>query len=229
MTWKRRTFVITSITASIAVQTLPIQAQSGRGRDPKRKGGGDRGECNLPEIAMNQGLVALVPAAGETLSIMATPTLWFYIPYASDPPLSVRLSLRDEGERRALIDPVLIPLFGTPGIISIRLPKALELDKSYHWYLTITCNPKEDGTGVDGWIRRIKPDYSLRNQLKQPLPLPEQLALYQKANAWHDQLTLLAEHISDPQAATAWVKLLVEAGLEEISQKPIVRCCMLTP
>ncbi|UIE38129.1 DUF928 domain-containing protein [Leptodesmis sichuanensis] len=245
MTWTRRSFICTSIIASLAVNTLPIRAQSGRGepkpdgnsnsgsdrgRPPKRVGGGDRrGQCNIPQTATNQELIALVPEQGEALSITETPTLWFYVPYAPTSPLSARFTLRDEQGRRALFAPILFPLSGTPGIIGIRLPKPLQPETSYHWYLTILCQSKAEGPGVDGWVRRVVPDSQLSQQLQQPLSLQERLDLYQKANIWYDRLTLLAEqHTSNAQAANKWRRLLQEIGLEALSQEPIVPCCRIT-
>jgi hypothetical protein len=244
MTWTRRSFIYTAIIASLTVHTIPIRAQSSRGepepisnsnrgsdrgRPPRRKGGGDRrGRCDIPKTATNQELVALVPEQGETLSITGTPTLWFYVPYSSTTPLSARFTLRDERGQRALFDPVSIPLTGTPGIIGIRLPKTLQPGISYQWYFTILCQA-ETGPGVDGWIRRVTPDAELSRQLQQLLSLQERLDLYQKANIWHDRLTLLAEQrTSNSQAADAWRKLLQEIGLAALSQEPVVPCCTMT-
>lgn len=245
MTWTRRSFICTSIIASLAVNTLPIRAQSGRGepkpdgnsnsgsdrgRPPKRVGGGDRrGQCNIPKTTINQKLIALVPEQGEALTITGTPTLWFYVPYAPTSPLSARFTLRDEQRRRALFDPILIPLTGIPGIIGIRLPKTLQPETFYQWYLTILCQPNVNGPTVSGWIQRVRPDSQLSHQLQQPLSLQEQLDLYQKANIWHDRLTLLAQQWNTTaEVAENWRKLLQEIGLEALSQEPIVPCCTVT-
>jgi hypothetical protein len=246
MIWIQRTLAITLLLVSLVTIAPPVHAQSrsesqptpsGPGRPPNRRGGGDRGNCYALKTQANQQLTALVPNDGETRSLTATPTLWFYVPYASTPdvsttiPISVRFSLRDARGRRALFDgipfePIVIPLSGTPGIIGIRLPKALEPEKEYRWYLTVICDATEDGPSVDGWLRLIQPSADLLRQLKQA-SIEERLVLYKNANIWSDQLTLLAEKRDLPSQGEEWTKLLQEVGLAELAHEAIAPCCVL--
>lgn len=247
MIWMQRTLAITLLLVSLGTIAPPVSAQSrsrsqptpsGPGRPPNRRGGGDRGNCYTLQAQANQQLTALVPNDGETRSLSPTPTLWFYIPYtatsaASLTPISVRFSLRDARGRRALFDgvpfePIVMPLSGTPGIIGIRLPKALEPEKEYRWYLTMICDATEDGPSVDGWLRSVAPRTDLERQLQQAASLQERLRLYHKANIWADRLTLLApERDRDPQAAVAWTQTLQEIDLAELAQAGITPCCAL--
>ncbi len=231
--------VETSVQASARQRSQPPPPA---GRPPNRKDGGKRGSCLVSETQTHQDFTALVPEHGEMHSLTATPTLWFYVPHASTTvPLVARFSLRDrEGSRAVLAGvpfaPMVIPLSNTPGIIGIRLPKPLEPETEYHWYLTLICAGSEDGPGVDGWLRLVKPDTSLLRQLNQASSWQERLALYKRANLWADRLTLLAE-VRDretslgenlpSQARVEWAKTLQEIGLAELAQEPIVSCCAL--
>lgn len=245
MIWIQRTLAITLLLVSLVTIAPPVPAQSrsglqptpsGPGRPPNRRGGGDRGNCYALKTQANQQLTALVPNDGETRSLTTTPTLWFYVPYASAPdtsttmPISVRFSLRDVRGRRALFDgvpfePIVIPLSGTPGIIGIRLPKALEPEKEYRWYLTVICDATEDGPSVDGWLRSMQPSADLLRQLKQA-SVEERLVLYKNANIWSDRLTLLAERRDRSSPGEEWTKLLQEIGLAELAQEAIAPCCV---
>jgi hypothetical protein len=238
--------VIASLPRSLPLTSLPtvassIQTHSGdkaqnpppTGRPPRRRDGGKRGNCTVLETQIHQEFTALVPNDGETRSLTTIPTLWFYVPYAATKPIAVRFSLRDAAGRRALFDgipfePVVIPLSGSPGIIGIRLPKALEPETEYHWYLTMICDATEDGPSVDGWVRSVKLSADLLRQFNRSQSFQERLLFYKNANIWSDRLTLLAgERDRTPQASAEWAKALQEIGLEKLTQEAIAPCCVL--
>ncbi|MBP5975178.1 DUF928 domain-containing protein [Brasilonema sp. CT11] len=217
---------------SFATGFLPIQAQtqtnsdpSGGGRPPNRLDGGDRGRCPATKTSANKNLIALVPATGEALSTAESPTILFYVPYASNSSLAARLSLQDENGY-GVIKPVQITLSEIPGIVSLRLPKQLEKNKLYHWFFTIICDTKNgtNNAGVDGWIRRIEPSPTLVRQLEKKSQ-QERAELYIKEGFWVDALALQLEmrHTND----TGWTNLLQSLNLRAIAPEKIVPCCTL--
>ncbi|NJM72073.1 MAG: DUF928 domain-containing protein [Scytonema sp. RU_4_4] len=221
---------------SFATGFLPIQAQtrsnnndpSGNGRPPNRVDGGDRGgRCSATKTSANKNLIALVPATGEALSTAESPTILFYVPYASDSSLAARLSLHDENGYR-VIKPIQMTLSEIPGIVSLRLPIQLERNKSYHWFFTIICDTT-NGTNnavVDGWIRRIEPSPTLARQFKEKKSQQERAELYVKEGLWLDALAQLT-HIpnTNRQADTDWTNLLQNLDLRAIAPEKIVPCC----
>jgi hypothetical protein len=222
---------------SFATGFLPIQAQTQRnsnpprsGRPPNRVDGGDRGGmCSATKTSANKNLIALVPTTGEALSTAESPTILFYVPYASNSSLAARLALKDENDYEA-IEPIQMILSQTPGIVSLRLPKQLEKNKPYHWYFTIICDTKNETNNavVDGWIRRVEPSPTLARQLKEKKSQRERAELYVKEGLWLDALALLLEmRYTNLQANTGWTHLLQSLDLKAIAPEKIVPCCTL--
>lgn len=225
------------ILMSFATGFLPIQAQtrsnnddpSGGGRPPNRVDGGDRGRCPATKTSANKNLIALVPATGEALSTAESPTILFYVPYASNSSLAARLSLHDENGYRVM-ESIQMTLSEIPGIVSLRLPIQLEKNKSYHWYFTIICDTKNgtNNASVDGWIRRIEPSPTLARQLKEKKSQQERAELYVKEGLWLDALALQLEmRHPNLQADTGWTNLLQSLDLRAIAPEKIVPCCTL--
>lgn len=200
--------------------------QTGTERDPKRRSGGDRGECPALSSNLNTApdnhLTALIPESGETLSALESPTLWFYIPYSSKSPLSARLVIRDE-YGKMVMEPQITELPTTSGIVRWQLPQELKINQSYHWYFSVLCNSDKPSSNpiVDGWIRRIQPNLALVSQLR-TATLTEQVTLYTQAGLWSDAFTLVAnQRDTDPQAKTEWNKLLKAISLESLVKQVI--------
>lgn len=214
---------------------IPTQRQDGgdsgsAGRPTQRQDGGDRG-CSALNIPANQHLTALVPARNEALTTTQSPTLLFYVPYTSSSTVYARFSLLDENEND-LVEPMQVTLSGTPGIISLRLPKPLEAKKPYYWAFAIICDRNDTAKDrvVYGWIQRIEPSPALVSQLKEKASPRERAALYAKEGFFLDALALLAEiRYTDPQADTDWSSVLQSLQLDDIAPEKIVQCCTLKP
>ncbi|MBD2002741.1 MULTISPECIES: DUF928 domain-containing protein [Cyanophyceae] len=238
MTWIKVILAITWVLISLATNYPQIQAQntgnggssdpSGGGRDPNRTSGSDRGNCPVVKNENEQeSLTALVAQKGEALTTSDSPTLLFYVPYASTTPLEARFSLRDD-KGYNVIKPILMTLSGTPGVVRVRLPKSLEKEKLYRWSFAIICEPTDESKnpGVDGWLRRVDPSPSLASQLTGKVSQRELAALYTKEGILLDALTLLAEiRYTDPQAESDWTSLLQSLGLEVIATEQVIQCC----
>ena len=237
MTRIRLALAIAWILFSVATSPLPLQAQTdsngdpyGSGRNPQREDGGDRG-CSALNIPENKYLTALVPARNEALATTQSPTLLFYVPYTSTSPISAKLSLLDENEND-VVEPMLVTLSGTPGIIRLRLPKPLETKKLYHWAFAVICDRNDTAKDrvVHGWIQHVEPSPALISQLKEKASPRERAELYAKEGFFLDALALLAEiRYTDPQANTDWSSLLQSLQLEKIAPEQIIPCCTLRP
>jgi Domain of Unknown Function (DUF928) len=219
-----------------------------RGAPGDRRGAGTRGECP----STKNPLVALVPMMPRTkqaspnteanstsasefvlgLTSQEYPTFWFYVPYAPKNASSVKFVILDEKKNPLTPQPIPINLEGTPGVISVRLPKgkALEIGQYYHWYLLINCDQKSqsEDVAVEGLVKRIAPKPDLQSSLANATPR-EQAAIYAKAGVWQDALTLLGElrrsKPKDTALAADWKQLLESVGLKEEANEQIIPCC----
>ena len=196
---------------------------------------GRRGPCNY----LDPPLIAFMPPAevnsktvsGEELENFVVwtaneqPTLWFYIPKQEQFQLEfAQLMLQDEDDEDVLKQPVLIPL-KTSGIFRYKLEKPLELDKIYHWYFSLLCEPRRPSRNpsVDGWVQRVK-QVSLgldEHQLEAATP-QERIELFASKDLWYETLTLLAEQRciepNNPILANYWAAMLRDINLEGIDQ-----------
>jgi hypothetical protein len=229
----------------------PIQFKrpplSPRGAPGNRKGGGTRDGHSCSALEINERLLALVPVMESEqeisnvwgLTVVASPTLWFYVPYLPKDIKVGKLELWDETDRNPRnyqqIYQGTFTVTETPGVISLNLPSTVKLepDKNYHWYLSldINCNHQIQSVDVNGWIQRAK----LNNisSVGQQSSQRERVIWYAENGIWYDAITELAQmQHSRPQAdnfITDWQKLLRDAGLEELANKPMIACCTLSP
>jgi len=100
------------------------------------------------------------------------------------------------------------------------------MGKTYHWSFLMICGAQvtPDSPGVQGVIKRIKPNGTL-NQLDGE-PLLEQALQYGANGIWFDTLTTLAQlRQSNPEDSSfqmAWADLLKSVGLDAIATQPLV-------
>ncbi|MBR8835090.1 MAG: DUF928 domain-containing protein [Stigonema ocellatum SAG 48.90 = DSM 106950] len=227
------------------VKFNPPPPPPNRGAPGNRGEGGSRG-CGVG----NQSLKALMPVYEETfsqnqkesiyttqvwgLTSFENPTFWFYVPYSSSSIKVTEFVLQNEKKKTIYRTPVTIP--ETPGIVSFRLPStsaALELDKNYHWFFklrVITCDSQQprDLDYVEGWVQRTHLNGQLGDRLKQATP-ELRVALYAENGLWYDALSALAElrlaNSKDTNLTAGWTSLLRSVGLENLANKPLVKCC----
>ena len=210
------------------------------GRPTQRTAGGDRNSCG-------ERLIALIPGKGEiqnqpgacgaesvsfpTLTVVESPTFWFYVPAQSTAGLSAEFVLLDNQEQPILIQP--ISLSETPGVVSVSPSHPLEAGKQYRWMFSVLVNPDRPSRNpaVEGVIRRIEPDSTLLSQIEDAVSPREQVAIFARHGIWQDALTTLGNlrrtTPGDPSLLTDWIDLLGSVGLESIASVPVVDCCQV--
>ena len=230
--------------------------QSDRGAPSGRRVGGSSRSGKCPVSAVGKQLTALVPetsmpsknkveAKDSTLkseklvwglTVDASPTLWFYVPYALTPKLSMEFLLQDEEGKEVYDSPVQSKT--TPaGVVSLPLSATavtLKVGKMYHWYFLINCGDPDEldaSSTVDGWVKRVDQlNPTLASQLQGTKP-QERVALYAKNGLWYDAVTALAKlrsvHPEDAKLNNDWVSLLGSVDLSGIASEPIAQCCTL--
>jgi len=206
------------------------------------QGGGTRGPC--PETPVP--LTALAPSIKQTsvrrtgrtrtsvymwgLTTVAYPSFWFYVPYTSEAAYPTDFVLQDENDRDVYRTSVSLPK--QAGVISVSLPataKALEVGKSYHWYLRVFCPPQPEPPLPDvkeGEIRRVSLDPALKKQIEAAEP-QQRVALYAAKGLWYDALSTSATlRAVKPEGETLkadWISLLRSVGLETIAMEPLTK------
>lgn len=211
-----------------------LPPKDGNGTPTTNNGTGTRGDCEYKE-----GDLLLTRMAGGKnfqLTVSEYPTFWVYVPYGSDKVSSGEFSIQ-QGEHDIYRATFKLP--ATPGIVSVTIPKTetpLELDKTYRWYVEISCPASTQSqqaatrlapASLTGFVRRVSQPPELEaelNQAKNPL---ERVAAYAKHDIWYDMLTELAQlrlqHPDDATLESVWLDLLGDErlGLKEIEQEPI--------
>ncbi|WP_308796209.1 DUF928 domain-containing protein [Tolypothrix sp. FACHB-123] len=239
---------ILSPTASPLAQNSPVKFKrpplSPRGAPGNRKGGGTRDGYICSTLDINESLMALVPSVEPEptishvwgLTLEASPTLWFYVPYQPKDIKVGELEIWDETHsdprNYQQIYQGTFTVTSTPGAIALTLPSTVKLEpgKNYHWYLTLkmNCDRVTQAVNVNGWIQQVK----LNNHLpSQQLGDRDRLIFYVENGIWFDAITLLAQmRRRQPETQiwrTDWQTLIGDIGLEEFANKPIVPCCQL--
>lgn len=173
-------------------------------------------------------LTALLPdSEAPILTSSDHPAFWFYVPYALTPDpaqFTLRFVLQNEQHqtvyetRFAMADPL-----PQGGVISLRFPSskaALEVGKSYRWYLLIYCDDTDEiyaPAFVEGTVRRAPLTAELRRELEQA-PTQNRFLLYARAQLWYDLLAALDARsgtATDSAIATDWAAVLQGVGLTD--------------
>ena len=160
-------------------------------------------------------------------------TLFFYIPHTD----AQTYALIVQNENNQTIYSGNFNISRNPGIVSLSLPAnskvpELKVGKNYSWFLSVVCNrtDRSQDSVVKGSIQRIEPEQKLRMELAK-VDIKERAAIYAMSGFLPDALTTLAqlrrERPNDADLKTDWEDLLRSAGLEGISQAPLVQCCNL--
>jgi Domain of Unknown Function (DUF928) len=198
-----------------------------------RTAGGKRGCSVMSEqqaTSNEKRLTALVPVYKSAnpelvfgLTTLSVPTFWFYVPYVTTS--TAEFGIENEAGQTVYKKPV--SLSGKPGIVSLSLAStafSLEIGKRYHWYLDVYCSPQQPPVSVDGWIKRVKLNATVKNQLAKAT-LKQRATLYANNGIWYDYLTAAAElHRLDPKQ-NDWAKILQSIGLDNLTSEPLVDCC----
>jgi hypothetical protein len=162
------------------------------------------------------------PRSGMTVS--ASPQFFIYSPQTTAS--TAEFVLKDENEvdlyRKTF------PISGEAKTLVIRLPESinLEVNRSYHWYFSIVCDPDNLSKNVDinAWTQRVAVNPALANELENADSLT-QSGLYAQTGIWYDAIAILAqlrqENSDDAIAVEKWKNLLNSAGLQEFVSLPI--------
>lgn len=214
-------------------QPLIFQPRSlGKDDEPERRQAGDKFGGSKCPSDLETTLTALVfgedDKSFKTPTVVADPTLWFYVPFDSAPALSAEFVLIDK-ENNKRIYKATYPLTGTPGIVSISLPPILEqLDRDYRWLFIVICDPEDRAADlyVSGKVRRVEPSPSLAAPT---IATPEERAfIYARNGLWYETITTLIEEfrpLNPEKAALRLTELLESVGIEGIEPSQIVPCC----
>jgi hypothetical protein len=169
---------------------------------------------------------ALLPSSFYGTTVSGHPTILVYLP-ASTAEQAI-FSLKDE--EKNLVYQMTIPISGNAGIVSIQLPEtapALEVDKSYQWYvaLQLDASLSPNSPFVDGWIKRITPDAKLSEALTGKSPM-EQSSILAANGVWYDTAGILARlkmnSATDEGIAKEWKELLDSVQLSDLLSASIV-------
>jgi hypothetical protein len=92
----------------------------------------------------------------------------------------------------------------------------------------VACDPDDRSTDyfVRGFVKRIEPQETLKNDLANPDPMARAIA-YAKNGIWYDTLTTLAQMRrqapDDASLKAEWTQLLQSQKLESVADKPLVQ------
>lgn len=184
------------------------------GKSGNTASGGSRGSCSGRDIP----LTVLMPDANFGRATVEQPTLWFYVPYASEEIAFGLFSLQTDSDVD-VGDPILVALPEmTSGFVSLTLPDSLaltELDTDYQWYFELYCDGDRSSVYVNGWIQRVEPTSELAAQLADE-EIPSDIA-YTNETIWFDAIAALsalrAEDPNNPELLERWNTLLTATGV----------------
>lgn len=198
----------------------------------RRTGMGSRDNC--PNVATE--LTALVPLQKQQtdqssleivggLTTSERPTFWFNVPYTNDlPNLNAEFILKDSTDNDIYRTPIALP--NKPRVISVSLPStvALEIGKTYRWYLKVRCSQQQTARVpiyVDGSIKRVNLDFHVAQQLKAATNPQEKVTIYAANGIWFESITELAQlrlaNLNDTSIVDDWQSLLQSVGLNNIN------------
>ena len=196
----------------------PGRTDSGASREGRRY-------LNNSNITMGEApaILALLPQSYFGTTISQRPEILVYLPQ-TEAKESV-FSLKDlEGNT---LHQMTVPVSGKAGVISIKVPINLKIEKNYQWFLAL----KIDGQltprtpYIDGWIKRIQPNKEIVASMQQN-DLLKQATAFGKHGIWYDCVATLAKlRAAQPNNSNLnkhWSELLESVGLEQIDKAPVL-------
>jgi Domain of Unknown Function (DUF928) len=193
------------------------------------RGGRCEADQELDQGLIGRSLAPLTPnlpnhPPRSGLTVSASPQFFIYSPQTTAS--TAEFVLKDQNEED--IYRKTFPISGEAKTLVIRLPESvnLEVNRSYHWYFSIVCDPDNLSKNVDinAWTQRIAVNPALANELENADSLT-QSGLYAQTGIWYDAIAILAqlrqENSDDAIAAEKWKNLLNSAGLQEFVSIPI--------
>ena len=189
-----------------------------------RQGGTHRG-CQLRE---GLSITPLIPESNIGLTLTESPTFFVYV---SQPAAQVEFVLLNEDESEVVYETTL--KIDKAGIVGVSLSekgktKNIEVGKRYVWSFALACDPQERSGDyiVKGWMQRIEPQATLKNDLANSDPRAR-LLTYATNGIWYETLATLAElrrqSPDDAKLTAQWTQLLQSQKLESIANQPLVQ------
>ncbi|PZD70860.1 hypothetical protein C1752_08854 [Acaryochloris thomasi RCC1774] len=190
----------------------------------RRRGGASRNNCptaSKPLTALVPGVESTSGQSQRSISYMAStavayPTFWVYVPAGNQARAGEFVLQNKAGEDLYRTD---LPLSSASGSIGINLPNAeqyaLQPDQEYHWYFKLYCG---DSTAqseyfyVDAWLKRESPAPNTPSASAATTDVAGSQSVF-----WYDTLTRSAR-----SQGRNWSNLLVEAGLQDVADEPII-------
>jgi hypothetical protein len=168
-------------------------------------------------------ILALLPQSYFGTTVYQSPEILVYLPDSQA--REGVFSLKDaEGNTLHQMN---VPVSGKAGVVSIKVPTDLQLEKNYQWFLALKIDGQLSPRTpyIDGWIKRIRPSQEVATAMGQKDLLKLAKALG-KHGIWYDCVAALAKlRATQPNNATLdkhWSELLESVGLEQIEQAPVV-------
>ena len=186
-------------------------------RQGNRSGNDSRGNCG----ASPTNLTALMPSSNLGRTIVAQPTLWFYIPYTSEQIAFGTFALQDSAGNDVTTERLRFSPPENPGFTSLTLPQEFllaDVGDEYRWFLELHCVSANGLVYVDGWVQRAAlPDTQIADQ-------PERI--YVENDIWLDAINYLGQRrAQDPtntELLERWNQLLALLELETLPAEPFV-------
>ena len=175
-------------------------------------------------------IIPLMPPTNIGLTLTESPTFFAYV---SPNSTEVEFTLQADDEKGTEVYTTTFKV-EKPGIIEVSIPDkgsrktSIEVKKRYKWWFSVACDPDERAGDyyVVGFVKRIEPQETLKNDLANPDPMARAIA-YAKNGIWYDTLTTLAQMRrqapDDPMLKAEWTELLKSQKLESVADKPLVQ------
>ena len=206
---------------------------------PKRRGGGGR-MAGCPCFGCQSRFVGLLPPTNIGLTVSERPTFFVTLALVNDnnrqrlqsdstSTIPFELAILDEDDYELVASAE----FSSPamnGTMAFTLPetvRGLDIDKTYHWYVSLICDREDRITDIlaDGWVNRIELTPALRQTIANASEL-EKLAVYAREGFWYETLAILAQQIEvepdNPRVQKAWERVLTSVELEEAAKEPVI-------
>ena len=169
-------------------------------------------------------LTAIVPTSNYGLTVAERPSFWVYLPETSATQLI--LTLKKPGRNPHWQQAVNLP--EQSGIVGIKLSDeapALEMNEEYQWAVILVCGnkPNPNDPVVTAKVKRVNKSSVVLNSSRDNNTPIEKAAVYAREGIWHDSLDILIkEKPSTNNWNYIWINYLQSAGLNEISDEPVV-------
>lgn len=159
------------------------------------------------------------------LTMSATPTFWFYVPYQPKGRLTGVFTIREQvNDKLKAFHEQAIVLPSSPGLFAIQLKdKTLAPGQTYQWVFSVECVPNAPSGNdiVVGWVE-YESNPEVNRELQRATTLQQKIFLYAQNGIWHETITTLANDlcVSDRKQAQIWFKDLMQSiDLTEIATK----------